>query len=686
MVAGGLARALEPVIHMPVSEYLEKHVVLIDGPLAGQYWSREGAPYLVEIADCLGEDHPCNLVTVRKSQQTGVSVLGLGWCLYVADREPANLIYAIPGTDALKDLAGQKLGPMIEAWHGKLDRTVIEPQTSRSGVGSTTFEKKFAGGYVTLGNANSAMDLSSKTTKKGVKDELSKWEDIPGRGDPEDLYMGRFTAFRRTKDWKILEISTPEVDTGSEDGTDAGHCRIDRSFKAGDQRYWNIACPNCGSFFYHEVSRLKIDRENPDRSRYSCPHCEHPVSEGERVIAVREGRWIPLRGGEGRHPSFHVDAFISLMMSYGEIAKEVLKAEKAGTESAKKGLYNLTLGLPHKYRGDAPDHRRLLERRESGLVQKRIPVRGLLLTGAADVQMRGIWYEIVAHAPNRETWSIDHGYLDGDTSSPDAPVFAELRRVLERQYVDAYGRKRSVDAFAVDSGYRSHVVYSWVRKVQTLHPWTGRDIVLAVKGQDGWPPPPIGTPTLVDIDLDGKKVKQGCKLWPVGTWSLKAGFYSDLHKLGIRSGQLVDPDGYCHFGDWHDENYFKQVTSEYLVDVKVLGKAAARKWEVSGDNHLLDCRIYNLALAEYLGLSSTSPEEWAEVARRRGLPDELTTPDLFRPQHRLAPDPDGSAGPGDEGLSPPPADIPSVPPAVFPPPPVPDDDWFGGSSQGWFER
>jgi hypothetical protein len=35
----------------------------------------------------------------------------------------------------------------------------------------------------------------------------------------------------------------------------------------------------------------------------------------------------------------------------------------------------------------------------------------------------------------------------------------------------------------------------------------------------------------------------------------------------------------------------------------------------------LDCRVYNLALAEYLGLSSMTPDEWAVLARRHGLPD-----------------------------------------------------------------
>lgn len=636
MVAGRLARGLTPPEAMRVSTWLERNLVLIDGPMAGQLWNASGAPYLVEVADCLSEDHPCNTVTIRKSQQSGASILGLGWMLYIADREPANTLYAVPGIDALGDISGQKLGPLITAWQKRAKRTVIEPQTSRSGLGSTTFEKKFAGGYIALGNANSVMDLSSKTCKKGVKDELSKWEDIPGRGDPETLFFGRFTAFRRTKDFKILEISTPEVDTGDETGKTPGHCRIDRSFMRSDRRFWNIACAECGGLLVQGDAGLVVDYAHPHKTRYRCPHCGHLISEGERVAGVREGVWIPSAEGPGRHPGFHIDAFISLMMSYEAIAEDKINSEK-GTEKAKKDYHNLTLGLPYKYRGDAPDYKRLMERREAGLLRGHVPAKGLILVASADVQMRGVWLEIIAIAPNRETWLVDRDYLEGDTSSPTAPVFDELRRrTLDASFPDAFGRRRTIDGLGVDSGYRAHVVYAWVRNNQRIHPETGRDVVLALKGQDGWTPPAIGTPTPVDIDLDGKKLRQACKLWPVGTWSIKAGFYSDLHRLGVRSGEPVDPDGYCHFGEWVDEAYFKQITSEHLTDITVRGRVTGRRWEKSTDNHLLDCRVYNLALAEYLGLSSMTADEWAEVARRRGLPDELSTVDLFAPPRREA--------------------------------------------------
>lgn len=630
LIASAMARGIRPPKRIAFSQWLGENIVLVDGPLAGEAWSAEGAPYLLEIADCLSDDHPCNKVTVRKSQQSGASILALAWCLYIADREPANILYGVPGIDSLRDLNSNKLQPLIDAWHKKIKRTVILPQTSRSGIGSTTYEKRFSGGYMALGNANAVMDLSMKTVKKGVKDELSKWQDIPGFGDPETLYFGRFTAFRRTKDWKILEISTPEIDTGDETAEAEGHCRIDRSFRESDRRYWHCTCPECGKPFVHVDQNLVVDAEHPHKSAYRCA-CGHHISESERVAAVRGGRWIATAPEVTDHPGFHIDAFISLMMSYEAIAEDQIAAR---TEQEKKLYSNLVLGLPYRFRGDAPEHKLLLERVEPDLLRGHVPPRGLILTAFADVQMRGIWLEIVAHAPNRETWCVDALYIDGDTADYRGPVFQQLKReTLDRKFPDAFGRTRSIDALGIDSGYRANQVYAFVRASQRPHADTGRELVLATKGMQGWGRPAVGQPKLVDIDLDGKKIKQGAKVWGIGTWPLKATMYSDLKQvMPGPPAAPVAPDGYCHFGSWCDEVYFKQLTAEQLVAIKFRGRTTGQRWEKTRDNHFHDCRIGNLALAEYLGVSSMTPEEWAALARACGLPDDLTVLDLFRRQ------------------------------------------------------
>lgn len=664
LAASRLAETIRPPAPMRPSVWVAQNVVLVDGPNAGQLWSPAGAPYLPEILDCLSEEHPCNLVTVRKSQQTGASIMALAWVLYVAEREPANLLYAVPGIDTLRDINSAKLQPLIDQWQRRTGRVAIVPQTSRSGIGSTTYEKVFArGGRAWLANANSVMDLSSKTAKKGVKDEVSKWDLIPGAQDPEDLFFGRFTAFRGTGDWKILEISTPELDTGDELGEQPGHCRIDRSFRRSDQRYWHLACPECGGIFYHKFERLKVDIAAPHRSAYECEGCGHLISEAERRVQLQPDNgaaWIATAGGPGRHPGFHIDAFVSLMMSYEAIAEDWLKAR--GSEIGLKGFRNLVLGLPHQFRGDAPDHKRLMERREAHLKRGHIPPDALLITASADVQMRGIWLEIVAWTADRRSYLIDAQYLGGDTDAPDAPVFQRLRaETLDRRFPDSFGDERRIDVLGVDSGYRAHIVYAWTRLNQMPNPDTGRDMVLALKGDKGWGKPPIGTPSLQDIDLGGKKIRQGAKVWAVGTWPLKSSLYLDLGKQ--RTGPSVEeaPPGYCHFHGEIDEEYFQQLCASHLEDITVRGRPAGKKWVDLRENHFLDCRVYNMALAEYLGISIMTADEWAALARHRGVPDEMTRRDLFSQRE---PPPQQSA---------PSSNLPSRP----------VDDWLGGRGSNW---
>ena len=636
VVLEGLARQMRPRPPVRVTQWVEDNVVLVDGAHAGRPWRRDGAPYMAEILDCLADDHPCNELTVRKSQQSGASIAALAWLLYISDREPCNVLYAAPNLQALKDLNSGKLQPLIDAWQKKTGRIVIEPLTSRSEKGSTTYEKVYPGGRIWLGNANSLTDLSSKTVKKGVMDELSKWSDLENDADPETLFFGRFTAFRRRKNWKILKISTPEIDSGDIEGDAPGHCRIDRSFRRSDQRFWHVPCPQCREYFVHRIENLAVDAQDPSQTSYACPACGYPIRDAERPAMIRAGEWRATCPGPAREPGFHIDAFISLMMSYEEIGRDYLAAQRLG-QTAKKDFANLVLGLPYAYTGNAPDHVRLMERREEGWKRGHVPPRGLILVAAADVQMRGVWVEIVAFAPNRESWVVDAFYVDGETEDPERGAWPQLEALtLTREFPDAFGRKRRLDALGVDSGYRSHVVYSWVRAHQRHHPDTGHNVIFALKGDDGWNKPAIGTPSLVDINLEGRRIKQGVQLWPIGGWPLKAVFYEDLGKVGLRGGAQSDPPGYCHFPDWLDENYFKQITAESLDDETYRGRTRKVWKQRRPDNHFLDARTYCLALADQLGLSRWTSDEIADLAKSRGMPPD-DTPPLLRAAALAAP-------------------------------------------------
>jgi phage terminase large subunit GpA-like protein len=416
-------------------------------------------------------------------------------------------------------------------------------------------------------------------------------------------------------EWKRLYNSTPTI---------KGASRIDSYFAAGDQRHWHMDCPGCGKPFRFIFDRamFRFEETYPYKAHYVVPCCGTIIEGHEKVALMKSGWWIALDPKPGAYPSYHFDALTSPFVPWDKIAERYVKAK--GDPQKLKTFENLTLGLAFDMKGDAPDHVRLMERRAPDLRRGHIPAMGLVLVGAADVQAGGIWYVIKAYGPDRQSWRVDAGFLEGGTDDPHGGAFLQLEEIRTKRWPDAYGGSRPVDAFGVDSGFRAHVVYTFVR---------GKPGAFALKGMDGWSRPAIGQPSMVDIDFMGKRIRQGAAVWPVGTWSLKGAFYADLRKQGMAAGKESDPPGYCHFGKWMDENYFLQITSEYLASENYKGRVR-KVWKVrsGAENHLLDCEIYGAALADYVGVSRMTQDEWLSLASQRAAPDVVSNPDMFAPE------------------------------------------------------
>ena len=644
------------------AEWAAQNLIVPDGPRANTLWDPTLTPYVVEPLNNSGPDSPVNKEAIKKSAQTGFTVMAIAVVGSSIDTDPAGGILLVQPTDgALADFIADKLNPAIE--QSKALKARVKPQVSRSGEGSTTYLKRYPGGSMALAIANSTADLRSKTKRKIIKDEASEYPaDLDGQGSPHAMIEARYESFLATGDWKEINISTPTV---------KGACYIDEQFNAGDQRYWHVKCPQCDEkFAFRWGPNFKFNEQFPYAAHYIAPCCGYPVQAHEKNDLVRKGEWIATAPAPGKFPSYHIDAMSSPFVPWDKIAERWIAAQS--DPGKLKAFYNLTLGEAYEMKGDAPDHVRLLERRED-YVRGRIPPRGLMLTAVADVQMRGIYVEVVAWAPNRESWVVFTDVLEGDTTDANAGAFLKLAEIYDREWPDAFGGKRRVDGFAVDSGFRSHVVYHWC---------ASRHLAYAVDGRDGWHLPAIGTPSVKDIDLDGRKLGFA-KLWPVGTWSLKGHWYEDLRREGKAAGHEVDPPGYCHFGKWLDEIYFKQVTAEYLADIKSRGRVS-KGWRLRGnqDNHFLDCRIYNMAIADHLGLSRMTADEWKILARDRA--PAIKQGDLFAPPPlavQVASSSPASATPApvEAPADPPPAD----PPAAIAPDEPQGSGWLGRDTSGW---
>lgn len=650
IVARSLAAVIEPPEPITPSDWARRNLVVPDGPKAGELIDLAMTPYLIEPLDALAEDSDVNKIVVRKSAQTGFTTLGIAWVGYTIDRAPCRMGVVQPTDSALSEFLREKLNLAIEG--SAPLKAKVRSQTSRSSQGSTAYTKRFPGGSLSCLIATSTADLRSKTLKQILKDEASEYpDDLDGQGSPHAMLQARYESFLASGDWKEANISTPVL---------KGACYISEEFDAGDQRYWHVPCPHCDGKFYFSAdpAQFRFNETFPHRAHFVAPCCGSIIHASEKNALVRRGEWIALAPGPGKFRSYHFDSLSSPFVPWDTIADRIVKA---GDDPAKlKGLYNLSFGLPYEMRTDVPDHLKLMDRRED-LKRGHIPPQGLLLVTSADVQMRGIWVETVAYAQNRESWVVDAAYLDGDTQSPHEGAFKALTAWYERDFPDAFGNRRRADVFGVDSGYRSNVVYTWCR---------ARPGAMALDGRDGWGRPAIGLPKPVDISLDGRRIRKGATIYPIGTWPLKASFYSDLRKEGRRAGAETDPDGYCHFGLWQDEVYFKQITAEYLADEKLRGRTR-KVWKLrsGAENHLLDCRVYNLALAHHLGLETMTRDDWALLARMHNIPEAAIEAGLFAPFPVAATAAEA-------------AQQPQVPHATTPPEPAPSEP-DGGFLDGY---
>lgn len=616
------SRGLMPDPEYLVSEWAaKKRMVPRETSSFPGRWRNELVPYLVEIMDCLAPAHPADRVVLMKSAQIAGSEAGTNFVLYVADVAPGPTMVIHPTVDAGKAWGREKLNPNIDE-NPEFRRMFVESK-GREG-GSTALYKKFPGGFLVITGANSAAALRQKSIRYLVKDDWDEWPwDVNGQGDPDKMANARQISFHAAGTAKRFEVSTP---------TKKATSRVTKAYYEGsDQRVYLVKCPQCGGeqelrFFPVATDPfrggLKFEKQAPYAAHYVCEHNGCVIEHHHKRAMLAGGRWVAQAPGPGKFPGFKISAIYSPFTTWDKMVEAFLEAK--GKPAELMTFFNLWLGEPWEERGDAPDWKRLLALREDYPLG-RIPVGAIMITTAVDVQKDGFYFEVVGWGVGKTSWTIDKGFLPGDTSRPESYVV--LDDLYNHWYPNAWGQSFQTDMMAVDTGYNTHQVYAWAR---------GKARVMAIKGAHGPQAPLLGTTTKQDISYSGnRKIKRGLRVWPVGGWQGKTEFYALLRMEGVKEGRDSDPWGYCHISTGCDEHYLKQLTSESLVTHQRKGKMVT-EWVKSGENHFLDCRIYNLACAERLGLSRWTVAEWQKWADLRNVPKESLQGDLLALAERMA--------------------------------------------------
>lgn len=595
-------RGMAPDPKLTVSEWSDQFRVLSTvGSAEPGPWRTARTPYLKEIMDALSPDSRVEEVVVMKGAQIGYSEAIVNFIGYCIDVTSGPILCVQPTVDLAKRFSKQRIDPLIENCSA-LRKKIINSRERDSG--NTQLSKLFPGGVLVLTGGNSAVGLRSIPVRFLVLDEIDAMDDdIAGEGSPIVLAKARTRTFSRRK---IVMGSTPTVQNRS---------KIEHAFELTDKKFYFVPCPHCNHFQKIVWARIKWPEDDPGSAWLECEECQKPIREHNKDQMLARGKWIATNPEhkDKKVTGFHISSLYSPYgwYSWGDAAKDFLEAK--GSPERLRGFVNTVLGESWQDRGDAPEWRRLYERRENYEMGK-VP-RGVgFLTCGVDVQKDRIEAEIVGWGFGKTSWSIDYRIFYGDTANPESGAWLELDALLNEQFEMQDGGQMVIRVMAVDSGFNTQAVYNWCRKYPISR-------VMATKGSES-APILLSAPSSVDVTLkQGTKLRRGFKLWTVGVNIAKVELYSWLRQDKPIDGEAF-PQAYCHFPEYGDE-YFKQLTAEVLVTRRVRGYSK-HVWEKIRDrNEALDCRVLARAAAAAFGIDRFQEKHWDQLGCHK--PQEVVT-------------------------------------------------------------
>jgi phage terminase large subunit GpA-like protein len=585
-----------------VSDWSDKYRMLSQkGSAEPGPWKTKRTPYLKEVMDSLSPSCPVQQVVFMKGAQIGATEAGTCWVGYCAATSPGPMMCVQPTVDLVKRFSKQKIDPLFEE-SPVLKALLADPRSRDSG--NTCLTKEFQGGLLILTGANSAVGLRSTAVRYLMLDELDAFpQDVDNEGSPVALAEARTRTFARRK---IFKVSTPTIE---------GRSQIAQAYEDSDQRRFFVPCPHCGFPQILQWPRVKWPKGEPDKAYYQCENCPEPIYNHHKTRMLEAGEWIAQRPElSGKIAGFHLSSLYSPVgwFSWMDAATMWEKAIREKNEKALKTFINTFLGETWKEKGEAPEWKRLYDRREDYELQT-VPQGGLFLTAGIDVQTDRIEIQVVAWGVGKESWLVDYCVLEGRPS--ETRVWEELTTFLGRTYPHASGAQLSILKAAIDTGHATNDVYSWARR-------QAPKLVMPVKGYDHGPIINQGTPQ--EVTERGRRIASGIKLWSVNVSELKSELYGRLKLESpiIESGEPFPP-GYCHFPQV-DEEFFKQLTAEQLITRKGKDGYEYSEWSKMRDrNEVLDTRVYARAAATLLGMDRYRDIDWQALQRFLQPPPEV---------------------------------------------------------------
>jgi phage terminase large subunit GpA-like protein len=377
----------------------------------------------------------------------------------------------------------------------------------------------------------------------------------------------------------------------------------------------------------------KLPDGSPDLSsvRYVCAVNGCEILEHAKPTMLAAGRWIPSNpAATGRVRGFHLSSLYSPLgwLSWSDVVGEwhrAIETSRAGDPALLRVFVNTRLAETYEEDGDRADEHQLRKRAAD------IPLRVVhwgtcVATMGVDVQGDRLEAYIWSWGRGMERQLVDRQVIYGDPALPETEAgspWATLTQVRREPLTHASGRTVPLLAVMIDSGgHHTQAVYAYARGHQHAH-------VYAIKGVSQSGRAILGKPSEQDVNWRGTKLKRGVRLWPIGTDTAKAEIYGRL--------RTADPGpGYVWLSKHLPSEVFEQLTAERLVTRYHRGHPKLEWVKPAGRrNEALDCAVYALAAAHYMGIERWREHQWAQWEQRvqgRDLFDDAQPPAGPQPQ------------------------------------------------------
>jgi phage terminase large subunit GpA-like protein len=548
------------------SAFAEAEIVLpssansIPGPL-------RLASYQKELVDSIAAEG-VEVIVLQLSSQVGKSLSVDAMLAHCIANDPGPSLHVSPTGQRAVEFVRDRFDPLIGA-SPTLRKLIGTGQDKRKGADSIS-AKSFPAGSLNFASSFKPDELAARAIKYLFLDEVDRFAISAGcEGSPVALAIKRTKTFEG-KGRRVVIVSTPTNRAS----------RIHEWYLRGDQRKFFVACADCGHNAPLAFENLKWTESQPSTAHLVCESCGCIHNEAHRRAMLDLGKWEATAVGEPGVRSYHLT---ELSSKFSTLASVAAQYDAAKTPEQKQAFFNTCLAQTYEAGTE-------VELSASELQQRAEPIAAPYanniekITAGVDVQSNRLECTYLAHRADGTFIVLNHVKLFGDTSGTE--VWNALDNALGEVFTLANGRKLTVQATAVDSGFSADRVMAFVnmqrRKSRACY---------AVKGRGGFERMPLTW---------GGNLKGQMRLLIVGVDAVK---HTVQRHLALQS---IEP-GYIRLPSHLPQEYFKGLASEELRVRYVKGAPKYEYHRTFRQNEPLDTLVYATAIANTVPKVALTP-------------------------------------------------------------------------------